>query len=204
MSQIKLKIDARSRTIEIEATGESFESVAIKAESILEKLAELQPEDQDQDQDRHVSPDGEGAAESEEEVQGEAKTNTRDRPSTRKRGRAGSGKTSNWKMVNDLLDEAGRSKLKAFFEEKKPASQNEKVAVLAVKLKELTGRDGFDGNEIYTAFQIVGTKTPANLKAVFGNLTGAGWGGQLDKKFVPNFKAEDTVKHDLPPKIADK
>lgn len=127
-----------------------------------------------------------------------SKTETPEEKKPKQRRGSGTAKTTNWSMVNNLLDEAGRKALKAFYNEKMPSNQNEQVAVLAIKLQELTGRDGFDGNEIHTAFQIVGKKTPGNLNAVFGNMASAGLGSQAGKKFKPNFKAGDLVKHDLP------
>ncbi|TIM64927.1 MAG: hypothetical protein E5Y58_25745 [Mesorhizobium sp.] len=116
------------------------------------------------------------------------------------RRRNGGSKTTNWRIVEALLDEPGRASLKDFYRDKRPRNQNEQVAVLAFKLKELTARPGFDGHEIHTAFQIVNAKTPRNLVGVFGNMTGSGLGKVMDKKFIANFKAEDIVKHDLPPK----
>ena len=121
----------------------------------------------------------------------------------RKRG-AASVKTANWTIVEDLLDETGRAALKEFFLLKRPDSQNDQVAVLTYKLKELTGRPGFNGNEIYTALQIVGARTPGNLMAVLGNMATAGLGRVVDRAFHPNFKTDDLVKLDLPKKVTVK
>jgi hypothetical protein len=107
-------------------------------------------------------------------------------------------------MVDDLLEEAQRKQLREFYSEKGAANQNEQVAVLAFKLSDLTKREAFSGDEIHTAFQTVGVKTPKNLMAVFGNMTADGLGNMADKKFKPNFKCDDLVKHDLPRKTAKK
>ena len=101
-------------------------------------------------------------------------------------------------MVDNLLDEQQRAALKKFYAEKAPATQNDQVAVLSFKLEELTGRSAFDGNELHTAFQAVGEKTPANLSGVFGNMAGKDMGKVVDKKWTPNFKSKDRVNHDLP------
>lgn len=104
------------------------------------------------------------------------------------------------KPVDNLLSEEQRTHLREFYSQKAPSKQNDQVAVLAHKLKQMLGRSGFDGNEIYTAFQVVGTKTPANLAGVFGNMTALGFGKVEDKKWIPNFKSDDLVNHDLPAK----
>lgn len=190
MSEVRLKIDIRNGTLEIEADKDSFVSVSERAGTLLDKFSRadfpnLEPEVLDA-----------SAEESSVERVSESAREDSQKPKRRRTG--GAAKTANWQMVDNLLDENGRETLRSFFAEKKPETQNEQVAVLAIKLKDLTGRDGFDGNEIHTAFQIVSKKTPGNLNAVFGNMATVGLGSQVDKKFKPNFKAGDLVKHDLP------
>lgn len=71
--------------------------------------------------------------------------------------------------------------------------------MLCFKLKQYTGRDAFSQDEIYTAIQAVGQRTPASLSATFNNMTSRhGLGTQEDGKFKPNFKCDDLVNHDLP------
>lgn len=196
MSQIKLRIDVKDGTVEIEAGADNFEDVMTRAEAILDKFAAIgRPRDSVSDIDRGTS---------EDTFKGPNAKNLEEPGRQKRRKAAGNAKVTNWRMVDDLLNEKQRSELKEFFEAKKPSNQNEQVAVLACKLKQLTGRDRFDGNEIHTAYQIVGKRTPGNLAAVFGNMATLGFGSQADKKFVPNFKADDLVKHDLPPKESTK
>lgn len=192
MSDIKLKIDIKSGTIDIEADKESFETVSDKAGNLLDKFAKIDFLDASADTNKDDI-QREGTYKGVENAEGGA-------TKTRRKRSSGSSKPTNWKMIDNLLDEEGRGALKAFFDEKKPNGQNEQVAVLTIKLKELTGRDEFDGNEVHTAFQIVGKKTPGNINAVFGNMTSAGLGSHANKKFKPNFKASDLVRHDLPGK----
>lgn len=191
MTDIKLRIDVKEGTIEIEADSDSFDRVSDKAAILLNTFKEVEFPSSKSDGDECEIKHGEQPA---------SKTETPEERKPKRRRGSGTAKTTNWSMVNDLLDEAGRTALKAFYDEKSPGNQNEQVAVLAIKLKELTGRDGFDGNEIHTAFQIVGMKTPGNLNAVFGNMASANLGSQADKKFKPNFKAGDLVTHNLPNK----
>ncbi len=119
------------------------------------------------------------------------------KPKARSRRKKGSGH-ANWKVLDNLMTEKQRDELRKFYAEKAPGKQNDQVAVLAHKLAEMLGRNEFDGNEIHTAFQAVNAKTPANLTGVFGNMTGEGLGKVVDKKWTPNFKSSDMVKHDLP------
>lgn len=198
MTQVKVKIDIKNGALEIEADAETFASAMDRAESVLDKFAKI-----DLRQDARVE-----GSEHASEPQGSDAIHSSDEEATsraKKKRSSSSAKVASWKMVENLLpDEEKRKSLREFFEQKNPSGQNEKVAVLSCKLKELTGRDAFDGNEIYTAFQIVDQKTPGNLGAVFGNMTAAGLGNVADKKFRPNFKADDFVKHELPAKAAKK
>ena len=192
MNQIKLKIDIKNGTIDIESDSGSFDAVMQRAEAMLDKFAKIdhQTEPVKPQQDHEPADEASGSSD-----RGVGKTKSR---------KKGPAKVASWKIVPDLLDVSGRKDLKAFYEQKAPTKQNDQVAVLIFKLKELTGREGFDGNETHTAFQIVGEKTPGNLTAVFGNMTGGGLGSMKDKKFFPNFKADDLVNHDLPRSAAKK
>lgn len=190
MSAIKLKIDIKGGMIDVESDAESFEGVMRQAGELLDKFATLKIREITQEPATDLNRDAEPSKDDEQ------------RPSEKGRRRKGTGtaKTANWQMVDNLLSAEDRAKLKEFYAAKKPRSQNEKVAVLVFKLKELTGRDGFDGNEVHTALQAVGEKTPGNLRAVFGNMAAASLGNTVHKRFVPNFKTGDLVNHDLPAK----
>lgn len=191
MTSIKLRIDLANGILDVEADHESYIQVMDRAEKFLEKFRNLKPTSSDDAEEVITS------EKAEEEIP-EEKLNVK---KTKKKKTSGSTRPANWKMVADLLDKAGRDDLQSFFAEKKPSGQNEKVVVLAHKLKELTGREGFDGNEIFTAFRIVNEKVPGNLSAVFANMTTAGWGIHKEKKFIINFKGEDVVSHELPRKL---
>ena len=191
MSTIKLKIDAIQGTMDVECSGDDFDRVMLRAEKALEKFTNAT-----------TQPLHEKKAEVSDTPKNSEKS---DNPSAKqssispkpKRKKGGS-HTANWKIVDNLMSEEQRNKLKSFFQEKAPGKQNDQVAVLAFKLTEMLGREGFDGNEIHTAFQVVDQKTPANLTGVFGNMATDGLGKMVDKKWTPNFKSDDRVKHDLP------
>ena len=80
-----------------------------------------------------------------------------------------------------------------FFNEKDPRGQNDQVAVLAVKLKEFTGRQDLSVDDIHSAFKVVNKPTPRNLTAVLGNMKRDGKGGYADNKLVVNSFTEDHV-----------
>lgn len=183
---VKLKIDLTNGTIEVEADSDMFETAMLRAEAILDKFADIEL----------AGPQPKGPTDENGSESDEAETPPSGK--TKRTRRSGSSRTTTWKMVDKLLTESQRADLKKFYAEKNPTTQSEKVSVFCFKLKEVLGRDGFDGNEIHTAFQTVNEKTPGNLKAVFGNLAADGYGRMQDKKFISNFKADDLVKHDLP------
>lgn len=195
MSQVTLKIDINNGTMEIQADADVFDGVATGAVELLERISAGIEFRQPEQPSQHLA-NQTGNAPPESGV---------DQPATkgkeRKRRPSGTTKVKNLKIIDDLLQPAQRAALKTFVQEKNPRNQNELVAVLAFKLKEFTERSGFSDDEIHTAVQAVGRKTPANLRAVFGNMTADGLGKQEDGRFIPNFKCDDLVNHDLPHKV---
>jgi hypothetical protein len=124
------------------------------------------------------------------------------KPEKRKRSNAGGAKTTSWQIVDLGLSETQLQGVKDAFAEKQPKGQNQNVAVLAWKLKELLGRDTFDGPEVHTALGIVDCPTPGNLTAVFGNMKTAKMCDVKDRKLVVNFLTDNFVRHRLPAKAA--
>lgn len=198
MADIKLKLDLIEGTLEVECTGEDFDAVIARSEAMLEKYKAAVPAPTQRPAAALEEPEEPGG-QNDEEVE----VSVSEPKPKRKRGK-GTAKVANWKPVDNLLSEEQRTELREFYAQKAPSKQNDQVAVLAHKLKEMLGRDGFDGNEIYTAFQVVGTKTPANLTGVFGNMSALSLGKVVDKKWTPNFKSNDLVNLELPAKAKAK
>jgi hypothetical protein len=115
-----------------------------------------------------------------------------------KQKRRGTSKSKSWQYIHDLVDKSGWKKIHEYYEEKKPKTQNEQVAVFCAILRELTKRDSFDGHEIHSCFKALGKKTPANLAGVFSNMGIDGLGHSSEGKFHLDFKGEQLVEHDLP------
>lgn len=191
MSTIKLKIDVIHGTMDVECSGDDFQSVMSRAEKVLENFGNAtRPPLTEKKAEVSETP-----RRTEKSDNPSAKQTSASPKAKRKKGGA---RAANWKIVGDLMSEDQRNQLKDFYKEKAPGKQNDQVAVLAHKLGEMLNREGFDGNEIHTAFQVVDQKTPANLSGVFGNMAAEGLGKMVDKKWTPNFKSDDLVKHDLP------
>ena len=192
MAKVRLKIDISNGTLEVDCNGDDFDEVMSSAARLLDKFSSVSDFKQSK-----AGPKETPDLPSDEAIENDGNESGVSKTKPKAKRRKGSG-TANWKVVEQLLSEEQRADLKTFYEKKAPGIQNHQVAVLAHKLSELLGRDGFDGHEIHTAFQAVGAKTPANLTGVFGNMTGEDLGKIVEKKWTPNFKSSDLVKHDLP------
>ncbi len=112
----------------------------------------------------------------------------------RKRGTGGGGKTKTYQLVELGLAPQQRQAVQEFFAEKAPIQQNDQVAVLGVKLKELLKRDTFTMDEIHSAFKVVNKPTPRNLLAVFGNMKRDGKAGYSDNRVIINSYTDDHVQ----------
>jgi hypothetical protein len=191
MSTVKMKIDVKSGVIDIESDAETFDVVSKQAAELLDKFSKIELQGGREAVAEANTPTSTAGNEAETDNQ------SSQRSRTRKRKGSGPAKLANWQIVDELLSEDQMKELRDYYATKSPKKQNDQVAVLIYKLKELTGRDGFDGNEVHTAFQIVDVSTPKNLTAVFGNMATDGLGKSVDKKFTPNFTLDDLVKRKL-------
>lgn len=186
----RIQVDAANGLVEIEASEEALEAATEYAVRLLEQVLAAETK-------APTAPSSE-ATEVVEKSQTSEKS-SKGTPGQRKRKR-GAGKTKNWQSVPNLLPKEGWEALTQFFQEKVPKTQNEQVAVICRGLAERLDRNGFDGNEIHTAFKTLGKKTPANLTGVLGNMAADGLGHSSDGKFQLDFRGEQLVDHDLPRK----
>lgn len=200
MTNISLKIDIAQGTVELDCAPQDLEAVISSAERVLAKLLSSPRGPLKREEPLAAAPNA-GQPDDNEEDEAEA-AGAKGKPKAKRK--KGTGHAKNWRVIDNLLNEEQRQELREFYSLKVPGSQNEQVAVLAYKLNEILGRESFDGDEIHTAFQAVGQKTPANLSGVFGNMAGKGLGRIVEKKWTPNFKSGDLVKHDLPAKKKSK
>ncbi|KQB97480.1 hypothetical protein AL073_00565 [Loktanella sp. 1ANDIMAR09] len=186
--------------MELDADPETLEAASNHAATLLEKLREITLPNEtlrttEAQAGQNVADDHSDSTSAEQPAKHEV-----EKPK-RKRGGA---KPRNWQFLPELLTNDQWQKVAEFVAEKKPKTQNEKVAVFCSVLRSLLGRDGFDGNEIHTAFKSLGDKTPSSLSGVFGNMASEGLGHTIDGKFHLDFKGNQLVDHDLPKTESDK
>lgn len=157
MSLAKVSADLKARTFAIEVSEELLDSVLGKIETLFATQPDA-PAIVEGDAMSQALPEG-----------GDAPAAPHLAKPARTRSRSGS-KLTNWKLVDLNLSTEQIADLRSFFEAKGPVTQNDMVAVVAVKLKEHLKRDQFVGDEIHSALKLVGRPTPKDLRAVFKNM----------------------------------
>jgi len=116
-----------------------------------------------------------------------------------KRQRTNSAKAANYSEVELGLNDDQCRDLKQFFKSKAPSVQNDIVATVTVKIKELTNKDEFSVDDIFSALRLIGgVKIPKSLVAVINNMYKLGLAGRNDGKLVVNYATEDRVNLELP------
>ncbi|MFC7397715.1 hypothetical protein ACFQU1_10975 [Chelatococcus sp. GCM10030263] len=189
VSTSKIFVDLKQRTFTIEVPDERLEAILDRIESLFKNHTIPDAEiGSPLVQDFPSSDDDEGASERPEPT---AKVNSE---GGRKRAK-GNGKARSWELVDLPMTVEQRQALRGFFSEKSPATQNDQVAVVAVKLKEFLGKSMFSGDEIHSAFKIVDLPTPKNLPAVFTNMKKGGISGYSNSQIVVSSHTEDYVSY---------
>lgn len=195
---VKVSINIKEGSLNLEADSTHLDAATESALRMIDKLLSAQIVSHDQppvsEVTAHPTHAPAQSIEASEEPAGRVKIK-------RKKGGA---RTKNWQFKPNMLNENDWLRVKAFYKEKAPATQNEKVAVIVSVLSSITGRTGIDGHEIHTTFKTLGEKTPANLTGVLGNMTGLGLGNSSEGKFQLGFSGNQMVDHDLPKKVSNK
>jgi len=111
--------------------------------------------------------------------------------------KATSTRSKNYKPTDLGLDDVQRNVVREFFAAKEPAGQETEIAVLTTKIKQLTGKDEFSADDIFTALRIVARPIPKNLDGVISNMKSNGRGDRKAGKFVVNYLTEDFVNHHM-------
>lgn len=102
-----------------------------------------------------------------------------------------------YKPVDLGLTEPQRAEVRTFFNEKNPSSQEEVVAVVTTKIKQLIGKEEFAPDELFSALRIVDRPIPKNLDGVVSNMKLNGRGDRKDGKLIVNYMTEDFVNHHM-------
>jgi hypothetical protein len=184
----KITVDLKQRTFSLEVPSNQMDSVLDRI--VLMFTQEMKVDGNDAkpngslhpaDPERNIKPDESGAS------------NTKSTQESSKKKSKSNIKQKSWETVELPLSADQRADILKFFIEKDPKNQNDAVAVLAYKLKEIIGKATFSGNEIHTALKIVGRPTPRNLSAVFANMRVAGISDYSDQNLVCTSLTDDHV-----------
>jgi hypothetical protein len=184
MGVSRVSVDLNSRSFEIEVPDENLSSVLKMLESLFSNVppvAEVKAE--------RSAPEAPLMETDAPEDAGPEKVK-------RKRGK-GTGKVRPLAVVDLGLSTTQRQELQKHFTEKAPVGQNDQVAVLAVKIKEMTGKTQFSGDDIHSAFKIVNRPTPRNLVAVMGNMKRDGKAGYSENQLQVTHYTEDHVHYHM-------
>lgn len=199
MGVSKISVDLNERTFDLEVPHESLAHVLEQIAMLFDKLS---PPSSLQKNDFSAISSEQEIDNSDEEILDNSAHNLKTK---RKRSSArGPSKVRAYQLVELNLAQEQRLEMQRFFQEKSPKSQNDQVAVLAVKLKEMMKKEDFTTDEIHSAFKVVNKPTPKNLTAVFGNMKRDGRGGYVDNKLIVNSFTEDHVAFHMSKSEQDK
>ena len=136
MGTSKIAVDLNHRTFEIEVPDENVADVLQQMSNLFAQNPAMLTSVLASPQTTEVGSTDDSQVESEADDNGAATDKPR-----RKRGSAkGPVKIRSYQLVDLGLTQEQRVGMQSFFNEKDPQGQNDQVAVLAVKLKEFTGR----------------------------------------------------------------
>jgi hypothetical protein len=197
-NRIRLKIDLKTRTIELDAPPADFEGAIQKAKELADMLhlgempatpaedAPLPIPDPDANRPENRQP---GPKPREGVRASSAKTS-----STLRAGRLGS-----FAPVRDLLTDEQHKEIYAFVQKKAPIEQEDQVLVAVYKGEKLLNRQGFSYNEIYTLLWRAGVDPlPKAIDVVIQRLMRE---QRLDKGatgFFTKFLGQSRVEKELP------
>lgn len=196
---VRFRFDPKTGEIELSAPPSEFEKAAENAKILVEGLVKHVKTSPSDDP---TTPLGkkQGVADP-----GSQKAHAAgEGPSTKKSGRSRNssgrpGRIGSFVPVDFAMDEEKERALLAFYREKAPVEQAEKVAVAIYKGSELLGRSGFDYNEIYTLMRLGGEKAlPKALDVVVSRMVNDNWATREHEGVALKFPAKDHVEQNLP------
>lgn len=186
MTTTKITVDLRQRSFTIEVPESQLENVLDRIASLFRQESEFGELDiEDQNGNGETASDASTAS---DRIDREIDTIKLDTKKKKSNPRAKS-----WDVIDLNLNPEQRNSIREFFELKNPKSQNDSIAVLIFKIKEISGKSSFNGNEVHSALKIVGRPTPKNLYAVFANMKKAGIASHSDNNLICNSLTEDYV-----------
>lgn len=196
---VRFRFDPKTGEIELSAPPSEFEKAAENAKILVEGLVKHVKTSASDDPAAPLAKKEGVAASAPQKAHGagesaSSKKSGRSRNSSGRPGRIGS-----FVPVEFGMDEEKERALLAFYQEKAPEEQAEKVAVAIYKGAELLGRNGFDYNEIYTLMRLGGEKAlPKALDVVVSRMIGDNWAMREQEGVALKFPAKDHVEQNLP------
>ncbi|NVN84984.1 MAG: hypothetical protein HXX15_02750 [Rhodopseudomonas sp.] len=145
--RIKLRIDLKSGTLELDCLPDDFDNAIQKTRELA---ASLQFGEKGIGEGLPDSRSDSAASKSPSEPAPTVKTRERGRASGAKPSTGRPGRIGSFDPIRDLLDEDQHKAIHAFMREKAPLDQEDQVLVAAHKGEQLLKRQGFSYNELYT------------------------------------------------------
>ncbi|MGI9406625.1 MAG: hypothetical protein ACR2O4_09660 [Hyphomicrobiaceae bacterium] len=169
-TRVKVHIDINSGELDIDAPVEQYADIVSKISEIIPKL-------RDATQANVGETSSSGTAQSDKK----GVSNSSETGETKKRKASSSGTKSKLGAAkyNDFrpfklegIDDHAEMELKEFYDEKKPKSQDEQVAVIVYKLAALLKREALNYDEIYQGFRLAQeTHPPKSMAGVISNMS---------------------------------
>lgn len=201
--RIKLKIDLKSGTLELDCPPGEFDSAIQKTKDLA---ASLQFGEKGVAMASPVN-DGGGAAGAATETQPSAslrKTKEKVRSSGAKSSTGRPGRIGSFDPIRDLLSEAQHKEIYAYMQTKAPADQEDQLLVAAHKGEQLLSRQGFTYNELYTLLWRAGVDPlPKAIDVVLQRLIQDQKMDKGDGGYFMKFLGQSRVEKELPASSKD-
>ena len=201
--RIRLKIDLKSGTVELEAPTGEFDLAIQKTKELAsslqlgEKVAASAQETPVANIHTSVSSQPEGG-------RAPVKNRERTRNPSGKTSTARAGRLGSFDPIRDLLTDAQHKELHAYMQAKGPTDQEDQVLVAVHKGEQLLGRQGFSYNEIYTLLWRAGVDPlPKAIDVVLQRLM---QGQKMDRGeagYFMKFIGQSRVEKELPSSSKD-
>jgi len=145
--RIKLRIDLKNGTLELDCPPDDFDSAIQKTKELA---ASFQFGEKAVGEVLSASRSDSAGSTSPSEPVSKVKIRERGRVSSAKSSAGRAGRIGSFDPIRDLLDEEQHKAIHAFMQTKAPLDQEDQVLVAAHKGEQLLQRQGFSYNELYT------------------------------------------------------
>jgi hypothetical protein len=202
--RIKLRIDLKSGTLELDCPSGEFDSAIQKTKDFA---ASLQFGEKGAAMAQQVNDGAAGSAmgsqlSASQVMKAKSKEKVRNSGAKSSTGRAG--RLGSFDPIRDLLSEAQHKEIYAYMQAKAPADQEDQILVAAHKGEQLLGRQGFTYNELYTLLWRAGVDPlPKAIDVVVQRLIQDQKMDKGDTGYFMKFLGQSRVEKELPPSSKD-